>query len=143
MSGRLVVAWKILFVAAALWSLLAGAWLAATPGTVVQESAISAARPQGEAGAERDVTVEQVSFYEMQGPWGIAILGIFAALYGGAGVMAWREWMAPALVSAALAMVLTVLAGFSVGPAYAPGLFALILGLILLGISRLLNGETA
>ena len=119
---------RILFAFAALWSVGAGLWIAFTPLAIhfinLSESIT------GESTVERGV--RQVSWYSVQGLWGIIILLIFAGLYLSAAFFAWvgKKWLA-GLISI-LAMALTILAGFSIGAFYLPSALAVLLGTILL-----------
>jgi hypothetical protein len=88
MGPGLKQAWKLLFVAAGLWSLVAGARVALAPGMAQQVTASGQVGVNGEVETQNEVTTEQVSWYEMQGAWGIVILLIFAGLYGGAAALA-------------------------------------------------------
>lgn len=123
---------KTLFALAAASSALAGLWIALTPQTIHHITAV-------QEGADPSTAIEttaQVSWYQVQGWWGIAILIIFAALYSLPTYFLWRGRFVAVGVFAVLALLLTFLAGFSIGGIYLPAAIALLLGLVLLVISR-------
>ena len=89
---------RTLLLAAGLWSIAAGIYLLLTPITV-QEITVSATA--GGAQTTEQIT-RQVSWYHVQGLWGVFILVVFAALYASVGLFAHRNH----LVVAALAMAI-------------------------------------
>jgi len=119
---------RILFAFAALWSIGAGLWIALTPLTVV--SVTSSESITGESTFEH--ATRQVSWYSVQGLWGIIILLIFAGMYAGAAYFAWKSKKWPAGIISFLAVVLTILAGFSIGAYYLPAALSVLVGTILL-----------
>lgn len=120
--------WLLTFAGA--WAVGIGIWMIATPLRVSELIAV------GESGSSLDPAINeyQVSFYSVQGMWGIFILLVFALLYG---VSAWlyiRGRQGNALVTGTAAMVMTYLAGFSVGPAYLPAALATLAALIIIAL---------
>lgn len=120
---------RYLFAFAAIWALLAGvAIFLFTGGTSVTETALGA-DPSG-------MVVTQISYFEMQGWWGIWILIAFAALYYGTLHFYRRGSPALAALFAISAIVLSILAGFSIGPFYFPAALSLLVGLALMLVVR-------
>jgi hypothetical protein len=117
-----------LFFFAALWSVGAGLWLTLSPYTI---EGIAATVIPG-AAAETSTFSRQVSFYQVQGAWGIFVLFVFALLYSSGFYFfrRGRRWLAT--LGSVLALLLTFLAGYSVGPAYLPAAVAVMVALALI-----------
>lgn len=114
-----------LFALAAVWAVIASVLVFTTAGgSMVAES--NGGAPQ----------VQQLSWYEMQGLWGVAILFIFAALFYAPWHFLRRDQRGWAAVFAVAGVLLTFLTGFSIGGYYFPGAVALLAGLIALPITR-------
>ncbi len=113
---------RYLLVFAAIWGLLAGISIFFIPMgmsvTATSNGGVTAPTP--------------VSFFEMQGWWGIWILLAFAALYYGPLHFYRRGSKALAALFAVAAIILTVLAGFSIGFFYLPAALALLVSMVLL-----------
>lgn len=77
-------------------------------------------------------TVQHLNWYETQGWWGVAILFIFAALYYSPLHFYKRGQRGLAAALGLAAIVLTLLAGFSIGFIYLPDAAAVSLGLLLM-----------
>jgi len=123
-NSRLSQVVHALFTFAAIWGLVAGLTIFFIPfGMSVTETATSS--------GSSETTVAQVAFFEMQGWWGIWILIAFAALYYGPLHFYRRGSRALAALFAVVAITLTLLAGFSIGPFYLPGGLTLLVGLVL------------
>lgn len=109
---------RLFFGFAMLWGVVAGILVFTTAGgsMVAESSGVPA-------------EVQQISWYEMQGWWGVAILFIFAALFYGPWHFLRRgsKWMAA--LFAVVGVILTAITGFSVGGYYFIGAVALQLGL--------------
>lgn len=109
---------KWLFSIAALWAVVSGFIIfffsGATSITVTSESTTQ--------------VVRHLNWYESQGWWGVAILFIFAALYYGPLHFYNRGRRGMVVLFGLVAIVLSLLAGFSVGGFYLPGALALLLG---------------
>jgi len=83
------------------------------------------------------VTERQLSWYESQGLWGIAILFIFSALYYGPLRFFENGRLAMVYIFGLAVIALTILAMFSIGLFYLPsGLFVL-LALVLIALDPL------
>lgn len=113
------------FLFAALSSLAAGGWLLFTPYSVQTVTATSG--PAGAAAMTE--SIEQVSFFQVQGAWGVFVLLVFALLYSSGFLFfrSGRSWLAA--LGSVLALALTALAGLSLGPAYLPAAVAVMTGL--------------
>jgi len=81
--------------------------------------------------------IYQETWYQNQGSWGVTILIIFAALYSAPYLLLRAERKLLSGVFALFALVLTWLAGFSIGFCYLPAAGALILSYIVTAIIRL------
>ena len=75
------------------------------------------------------------------GPIGIAWLFVFCGLYLLALRFAWRVSPAALAGFALAAIALSMITGFSIGRAYVPGAFALVLSTHLLATSRMLQDQ--
>lgn len=127
-SVRLARCVRFFFTLAAVWGALAGLIIFFIPmGTSVTSTITS--------NGGNEMTTTQVSFFEMQGWWGIWILLVFAALYYGPLHFYRRGSRALAALFAVAAIILAALAGFSIGSFYLPAALALFLGLVLLPFS--------
>ncbi len=122
MKTFLLTAPKWLFRFGSLWAILAGFIIFFYSGA----SSVSANR---ESGVQ---IVRHLNWYESQGWWGIAILFIFAALFYGPLRFYNRGQRGMAALFGLMTIILTVLAGFSIGAFYLPGAMALLIGLLLL-----------
>ncbi len=128
-SSRLSQTIRILFALAAIWGLVAGLVIFFIPmGTSVTATVTS-------TGSSETTTATPISFFKMQGWWGIWILIAFAALYYGPLHFYRRGSRALAASFAVATILLTVLAGFSIGYFYLPGAVILLIGLVLLPFS--------
>lgn len=109
------------FAFAMLWGVVAGIAVFTTAGGAAVAE-----------GTDMPAQVQHISWVEMQGWWGVAILFIFAALFYGPWHFLRRgsKWMAALFAVAGI--VLTLLTGFSVGGYYFIGAAALQLGLLTL-----------
>lgn len=113
---------RILFTFAAIWALLAGLVIFFVP----MGMSVSATHEGG-------VTAPTlVSFFDMAGWWGVWIPIAFAALYYGPLHFYRRGSRALAATFTVAAIILSVLAGFSIGSFYFPAALALLVGLVLL-----------
>jgi hypothetical protein len=114
-----------LFGFAAVWALLIGVYIFLAPfGTMVSESVTS--------NGTREVVHTSVSFFETQGWWGVWVLIAFAALYYSPFHFYRRGSRAMAALFAISAIILSILAGFSVGAYYFPAALAMLIGLAIL-----------
>lgn len=121
------------FVFSAGWSVGASLYLLLRPMTIVEEIAQAAS-----TGAQSFEQVErQVSWFQVQGAWGVFILLVFALMFSGIWVFATRARYGILAVLSIFAVALTLLAGFSIGPLYLPAVAGVMLGWVFLGAGRL------
>ncbi len=128
-----------LFAFAAIWAIGAGLYLLLTPQTIYEITAQSTAN--GSQAVEE--TVKQVSWYAVQGAWGVIVLVLFALLFSIVAFLAFKRMYLALAAASILAIVLTFLAGFSIGPMYLPAVLVILLAWIVLGIARLFRGRHA
>lgn len=112
---------RTLLILAAALALAASLYIVFSPITFVELDAVTG----------QEVT-SQISWFEGQGWWGIFILLLFAALYAVPWALYQRSRVGWASLAAVAALVLTYLAGFSIGLVYWPAAIALILGLLVI-----------
>jgi cell division protein FtsW (lipid II flippase) len=124
-NGKLPGIIRFLFVAAAVWGFLAGLLIFLLPFGSRASAEVTS------AGGEK-ISVTPAYFFETQGWWGIFILIIFAWLYYGPFHFYRRGSRGTATVFAVTAVIVSILAGFSIGPFYLIGALALVLGLLLM-----------
>jgi hypothetical protein len=110
-----------LFAFAVLWGVVAGIGVFTTAG-----GSMVAGSPG------QPPQVREVSWYQMQGWWGIAILIIFAALFYAPWHFLRRGSAWTAALFALVGILLTLLTGFSIGGYYFIGAVGLLLGLLTL-----------
>jgi hypothetical protein len=132
---------RIAFVLAAAWSIAVGSFRLLSPITVYEMRASATA---DEAHYAQEAS-RQVSWYSVQGTWGVIVLLIFVLLYGSVALFAVRSQRIGLVVTSLLTLALTFLAGFSVGPMYFPAALGLLLGWAALGFSIVLRrrGQTS
>jgi hypothetical protein len=124
---------QALLIFSAVWSVAIGIWIAASPMYTSEVVTNSGPGPVVSSALGRSST----SFFSVNGAWGIMILGIFAIAYS-SGIFFFRRcrtgWT---LVTGLFAILLTFLAGFSIGPVYLPAALATLLALILMGAKNI------
>ncbi len=127
--------YRVPFLFAAIWAIGAGIFLLLSPTTIQEVVATTS--------ADGSQTIEelsrQVSFYEVQGVWGVIVLLIFALLYSSTAFFALRNRLIALALASSLALMLTVLAGFSIGLLYFPALLTVIVGWLTLGLVKLVR----
>jgi hypothetical protein len=127
----------MLFVFAALWSLGASIYLLLAPLTIHELGA--------EAVATGSPWVEelssQASWYEIQGLWGVILLLLFGSLFVYAGVLALKDQYPMLAATSFMAVALTFLAGFSIGPLYLPAVLALLAGWLVIGFAKIMRSS--
>jgi hypothetical protein len=116
---------RIPFLFSALWSIGVGLYLLLTPQTIVEQVAVST---PGSTETSEEI-VRQVSWYQVQGLWGVIVL-----------VVVFTQRMIAAAITSLLAVGLVYLAGLSIGPLYLPALLGVVVGWAFLGFARL-TGE--
>jgi hypothetical protein len=114
---------RFLFTVAAVLALVAVLVIVLTPGGY-------SVTTEGANGEPPVTTTETLSFYEMQGPWGIIILLIFAALYYGPVHFYNLNRKGITALFGFSAIMLTVLALFSIGAFYSLSAVLVLIGLI-------------
>jgi hypothetical protein len=108
----------------ALWSWLASLWIFFNiGGTRVTESIDATGRTQ--------TAVEQLTWFQTQGWWGVIILLIFMMLYTSPLYFYRRQRSFLAILFALACIGLTLLAGLSIGPFYLPAAAVLMVGILL------------
>lgn len=121
------------FAVAAAWAIAASLYIVLTPTTITEVIAeTTPGTPQSIQHATR-----QISWYGAQGWRGILVLLIFVLLFSGAWVFAARAHYGLLAISSFLAVTLTLLATFSIGPLYYPAVLAVIFGWVLVAFEIL------
>ncbi len=127
--------YRIPFLFATIWAIGASIYLLLSPTTIQEVIATSS--------ADGSQTIEelsrQVSFYEVQGVSGVIALFIFALLYSSTAYLAWRNRLVALALASSLAIMLTLLAGFSIGLLYIPALLTVAVGWLALGLVKLVR----
>ena len=127
--------YRIPFLLSAIWAIGAGIYLLLSP-TVIQEFVATTS-------ADGSQTIEelsrQVSWYEVQGVWGVIVLLIFALLYSSTAYLASRNRLVALAIASSLALMLTVLAGFSIGFLYIPAMLMVVVGWLILGLAKIVR----
>jgi len=127
--------YRIPFLLAAIWAIGAGIYLLLSP-TVIKEIVATSS-------ADGSQTIEelsrQVSWYEVQGVWGVVVLLIFALLYSSTALFAMRSRIVALAIASSLALMLTVLAGFSIGFLYIPALLMVVAGWLAFGLTKIIR----
>lgn len=121
-----------LFWLAACLALVASLYILIAPVQVHEVTAVS-----GEDGSTQTTVIHQVSWYQVQGAWGVIFVSLLAALYGLTAFFAHRERTWSGIVSGVLAIMLTLLASLSVGPLYYPAMLIELLAAAAAWIGRL------
>jgi hypothetical protein len=125
---------RIPLVFAAAWSIGASLYVLLTPIALHEQIAVSS---PGVSGSSAEVIL-QASWYEVQGLWGVIILLIFSLIFASMGYFALRNDIRALAFASPLAVTLTILAGFSIGPFYFPAVIALAAGWAAWGVARLI-----
>ena len=127
---------RIPFLFSALWSIGVGLYLLLTPQTIIEQVAVST---PGSTETSEEI-VRQVSWYQVQGLWGVIVLVVFAVLFILIGIFVFTQRLIAAAITSLLAVGLVYLAGLSIGPLYLPALLGVVVGWAFLGFARL-TGE--
>ena len=137
-TGKL---YRIPFLLAAMWAVGAGIYLLLSP-TVIQVIVVRPASSWTTL-ADGSQTIEELSrqssWYEVQGVWGVIVLLIFALLYSSTALLASRKRLVALAIASSLALMLTVLAGFSIGLLYIPALLMVVVGWLTLGLAKIVR----
>ena len=127
--------YRLPFLLGAIWAIGAGIYLLLSP-MVIQVIV-------GTTSADGSQTIEelsrQASWYEVQGVWGVIVLLIFALLYSSTALLASRKRLVALAIASSLALMLTVLAGFSIGLLYIPALLMVVVGWLTLGLAKIVQ----
>ena len=127
--------YRIPFWLGAIWAIGAGIYLLLSP-TVIQEI-VATSNTDGSQTIEE--FSRQVSWYEVQGVWGIMVLLVFALLYSSTALLAMRNRIIALAIASSLALMLTYLAGFSIGLLYIPALLMVTVGWLTLGFTKIVR----
>jgi hypothetical protein len=122
---------RICFFLSGLLAVLASIYIAVAPLTVTSITA-----QDGLEGTSVNETTLQVSWFAVQGWWGMVVLALFAVLYLGNAWLAITRRYRVFTITALVVLVLTYLAGFSIGGFYIPAAILLLLGTALLLLGR-------
>lgn len=123
---------RLLFTIAAVLALIAALVIILTPGGY-------SITTEGAAGQPPVTTTETLSFYEMQGPWGVFILFVFAALYYGPVHFYNLGRKGMTALFGVTALIMTVLALFSIGAFYSLSALLVFIGLVLMPFDNLMG----
>jgi len=130
--------YRIPFLLAALLAIGASIYFLLSPTTIQEVVATTSAN-----GSQ---TIEelsrQASWYEVQGVWGVVVLLIFALLYSSTAYLALRNRLVALAIASASALMLTILAGFSIGPLYIPALLMVVVGWLTLGLGKMVRSRS-
>ena len=123
MKLKLEIGGRILFFLTVILSITAGLWILMMPQTIHEIEA------NANGGSQAAVeTFRQVSFYQAQGWWGVLIVCLFTGLYAGGAILLMRRRFVAGAVLAVASLIMTYLAGFSIGPFFLPAAAALLAG---------------
>jgi hypothetical protein len=125
---------KFFFIFAGLFAVAVSIYIAVSPLTITSVTA----RSNG-GGTLVEETTHQVSWYSVQGWWGIFILALFAALYAGNAYFGVTHRWKLLAIGTPIVLILTYLAGFSIGAYYLPAAIFTVLGGIVLLLKRTLQ----
>ena len=129
--------YRIPFLFAAIWAIGAGTYLFLSP-TTIQEGVATISADGGQTIEELS---RQASWYEVQGVWGVIVLLIFALLYSSTAFLALRNRLVALAIASSLALMLTLLAGFSIGLLYIPASLMVVVGWLTLGLAKIVRGK--
>jgi hypothetical protein len=121
-SGKIIVA------VAAAWAVGASLYIIFSPVTI---SGVTATLRR-DSSEVVEVFTRQQSWYEAQGLWGVLVLVIISGFYLLALRVALRGNYKALMVMGIVAVMLSIVAGFSIGAAYLPSALGLCIGALLL-----------
>ncbi len=119
---------KLTVAIAAAWGVGASLYIFFSPVTI---SGVTSTLFRDSSEVVRAFTRQQ-SWYEAQGLWGVLVLLIFSGFYLLAARLAFRGNNKGLLIMSVVALVLSVVAGFSIGGVYLPAALGLFIGALLL-----------
>lgn len=132
MTERLGSIGFALVLIAALWAIGVSIYIFFSP-QVVQE--ITATNVPGEPQVVEEITTV-TTWYKVQGLWGSIALVLFAGIYVLGVVLARRSSFRVLAILCVVALLLSYLAGLSIGLLYLPAALALSLGALLMFLAR-------
>lgn len=133
MKKFLIHGGKFIVAIAASWAVGASLYIFFSPMTI-RGVTVTSLRGSSEV---VEVFTRQQSWYEAQGLWGVLVLVIFSSFYLLALRVAWRGKYKALAVMGVVAVALSIVTGFSIGAAYLPAAFGLVIGALLLLSSRI------
>jgi hypothetical protein len=132
MTGKLSSIGCALVLIAALWAIGASLYIFFAPLTIQE---ITATTVPGEPQVAEEFTTV-TSWYKVQGLWGSFLLVLFAGLYVLGVVLARRSRYGYLGILCAVALLLSYLAGLSIGLLYLPAALLMSLGAVFMFLSR-------
>lgn len=135
MKTYLVRGGKLIVAIAAIWSGGVSLYIFFTPLNV---NGVTATMVRGSGEVVRTFN-EQQSWYEAQGPEGVVALAAFSSLYLLALWMTWKGNYQALAILCAIAIALSLIAGFSIGVAYMPAALGLLIATPMLLSSKRLK----
>lgn len=132
MTQKLIFSGKSLVILAAIWAVGVSLYIFFSPVTIhtITATAISGGSESVEA------STLTKSWYQVQGLWGVFVLVLFAGFYVVALYPAWRAAYPALAMLSLVGLTLSFLAGFSIGLFYLPSALGLLIGTMLLWLSR-------
>ena len=135
MKRNLVRGGKLLVGTAAVWAVGVSLYIFFTPMNV---SGVTGAMTRNSDEILKFFTRQQ-SWYEAQGPGGVIALAVFSGVYLLALGVTWKRNYQALAIICAIAVALTVIAGFSIGVAYVPAALGLLIATPMLLSSKWLK----
>lgn len=136
--AKLIYVGKVVVTLAACWAVAASCYIFLSP---VSGQGVRARRTFGESGSVVETFTTEATWYESQGLWGVFVLVVFAGLYLLAVYLAWRRSYVALTILSLFAIVLSIIAGFSIGGAYLPAAVGLLTGALMFLSARLLESR--
>jgi peptidoglycan/LPS O-acetylase OafA/YrhL len=134
---RLVSTGKVIVAISATWALGVSIFIFSSPVSVHGVSGVMFR----DSGTVVETFTREQSWYEAQGLWGVSWLVLFSGLYLLAVRLAWRGNIKALAGLSVTAIALSVVTGFSIGGAYLPAAFGLLMGTLMFLLSRLRTKE--
>jgi len=129
---RLVYIGRLAVILAAFWAIGVSGFLFFSPITVHEITATTV--PNGSSSVEQ--FTREKSWYQVQGLWGSLVLVLVAGFYASGLYLAWRTAYAGLVALSVIALIFSYVAGLSIGFLYLPSALSLIIGTVLLWLSR-------
>ena len=131
----LIYGGRIIVVIAASWAIGVSLYIFFTPISI--QAAPS--RLYRDSTVVVDAFANEQTWYEAQGLWGVLILVVFVALYLLAVRLAWRSQYTGLTILSLIAVVLSIIGGFSIGSIYLPAALGLCTAALIFLSSKLLR----